>query len=102
MPTNLYEAPKFFKWALKKNLFKIYLHSVQEFKDVTNLDTIYWKNSLAPFEKEIKKILEENKQQIIATNKHYISMHPYFAEFSGVNQDFIEKNGFENIIKITS
>ena len=102
MPTNMYEMPSFLTWALSKKPEKIYLHNVREFKDIASIDNIYWKKSFAPLEKSIKKILLDNKERIISEQKHFISIHEYNAEFLHIDDEFLDKNGFRNIIKVTS
>ena len=102
MPTNMYEMNSFLNWALSKNPEKIYLHNIREFKQIANTDEIYWQKSFVPLEKSIKKTLIDNKEKILSTNKHYISVHQYASEFLHIDDKFIDENGFTNIIKVTS
>ena len=61
----------------------------------------FWKITFAKLEKEIKQILEDNKEIIIAKNRHFISIHETLAEFLHIDNKYIEDNNFSNIIFIT-
>ncbi|MBQ8848646.1 MAG: radical SAM protein [Candidatus Gastranaerophilales bacterium] len=101
MPTNMYEIGSFLKWALKLNTQKIYLHNIREFRQCCNLEDAYWNNTFNQIETELKEILIQNKDLIISKNRHFISIHDILAEKTNMNT-FIQEQGFENIIKITS
>ena len=102
MPTNLFEISDFFNWAIKKDIQKIYLHCIHEFKRVANVDDIYWKKTFAKVEKEIKQILIENKDFIISKNRHFISIEGMLGEFFNIDNNFISENGFEKYIYLTA
>lgn len=101
MPTNLFEISEFLKWALTKDVQKIYLHCIHEFKRVANVEEVFWKKTFEKLEKEIKQILKDNKENIITKNRHFISIHETLAEFLHIDNNYIEENGFSNIIFLT-
>jgi hypothetical protein len=102
MPSNMYESAEFLKWALSINSEKIYLHNIREFKKCCNLEEDFWIRTFAQVEKEIKAVLENNKDYIISKNKHFISIHDIFANRININSNYIKDNGFNGIIKVTS
>ncbi|MGN1125200.1 MAG: radical SAM protein [Candidatus Gastranaerophilaceae bacterium] len=101
MPTNLFEIIPFFNWALSLDVEKIYLHNIHEFRQVANLDTIYWKRTFTKLEKQIKEILETNKEYIIAKDRHFISMHQILADSIHIDNKYLVDNGFDKTIFIT-
>lgn len=102
MPSNMYESAEFLKWALSINSEKIYLHNIREFKKCCNLEEDFWIRTFAQVEKEIKAVLENNKDYIISKNKHFISIHDIFANRINIDSKYIKDNGFNGIIKVTS
>ncbi len=102
MPTNVYDLPLFFEWALNKNVDKIYLHNTREFAKCCHINDIFWQKTFAQIEKEIKKILEKNKEYILNKDRYFISFHSFLAEMLKIDEEYLEVNGFKNIIKITS
>lgn len=101
MPTNLFEIVPFFKWAISLDLNKIYLHNIHEFARVANLEDKYWTKTFAKVEKDMKNIFEENREKIIQKGSHYISIHPILSEKLNINQEYIDKNGFDKTVFIT-
>ncbi|MBR2525322.1 radical SAM protein [bacterium] len=102
MPTNLFEISEFFNWAVKKDVQKIYLHCIHEFKKVANVENIYWQKTFAKVEKEIKQILKDNREFIISRNRHFISIDEMLAGFINIDNDYISENGFEKYIYLTT
>ncbi|MBR1942866.1 radical SAM protein [bacterium] len=98
MPTNLLEMTEFFKWAVQKDVKKIYLHNIHEFNKVVNIDTSYWQKTFKKVEKDFKQTLNENKENIIAKNRHFISIHETLAELLNIDDNYIRENGFDKII----
>ena len=102
MPTNLYELPAFFNWALNQKSEKIYLHSVFELAECCNLNHPFWKKTFSQIESKLKTILIDNKEKIISQNRHYISIRDLLAKLLNINEEYINSQGFRDIIKITS
>ncbi|MBR1907857.1 radical SAM protein [bacterium] len=101
MPTNLFEIIPFFNWAINLDVKKIYLHCIHEFEQVANLKNPYWTKTFAKVEKQLKSILENNKELLISKNRHFISIHTILAEKTNINQQYIDDAGLTNIIRIT-
>ena len=101
MPTNLFDIVDFFNWAIKLDVDKIYLHNIHEFKAVANLGQPYWLKTFAKLEKQIKQILEENKEHIQSKNRHFISIHPILSEMLNIDSGYITRNGFNKTVFIT-
>lgn len=102
MPTNIYDLPLFFEWALNQKSEKIYLHNVNEFPECCNLEHFLWQRIFSQVENDMKKILCDYKEHIISQNKHFISFHALLANMLKIDNNYIDENGFKNIIKITS
>lgn len=102
MPTNIYELPLFFEWALNQRSEKIYLHNIAEFYAVCNIGESFWQKTLNTVEDDMKKLFDIYKEQIIAKNKHFISFHSPLAKMLKIDEKYIEENGFKDIVKITS
>ncbi len=102
MPTNVYELPLFFEWALNQKSEKIYIHNIFEFNDCCNLEDIFWQKTFAQVENDMKKLLLQYKEHIINQNKHFISFHPIISNMLKIDNNYLDENGFTNIIKITS
>lgn len=102
MPTNLFDIVPFFAWALSLDVDKIYLHNIHEFAQVVNLEHKYWNRTFENVEKQIKHLLNINKDKIISTQKHYISIHQILADKLKITPEYLKENNFENIIFITN
>ena len=62
----------------------------------------YWVKTFKQVEYEMKKLLDKYKEYIIGQNKHFISLHIINARMMEIDNNYIESNGFKDIIKITS
>ena len=102
MPTNVYELPIFFEWALNQKSEKIYIHNIWEFNNCCNLGDVFWQKTFLQVENDIKKLLLQYKEHIINQNKHFISFHPIISNMLKIDNNYLNENGFTNIIKITS
>jgi len=103
MPSNFLELPLFLKWALKKdNMDKIYLHNAYEFQRCINLAEDFWAKSFAITEKQVKKILIDNKEYILSRNKHLISIHSFIAQMLNINEEYLKTTGLDTAVKLAS
>lgn len=101
MPTNLFDIIPFFEWALSLDVEKIYLHNIHEFAQVANLDHKYWNRTFEKVEKQIKNLLEMNKDKIISKQKHFISIHQILSDKLNITSEYLNENGFDKTIYIT-
>ena len=95
MPTNVYEIAPFLEWALSTECEKIYLHNIREFNSVCNLSDEFWTNTFIQIEKDIKRILNNNKEELKSKDRHYISLHGILAKKININEEYLKKEGLE-------
>jgi len=101
MPTNLFEIIPFFNWAINLDVEKIYLHCIHEFEQVANLEHPYWVKTFTKLEKQLKQLIELNRENLIIKNKHFISFHRILATKTNITQTYLENLNLSDVIKIT-